>query len=57
MKLTFLITLLFVAFTARAKTASEIYEQASKSTVLVLNLDEKGGRSQGVVVSYLPKGM
>lgn len=52
MKLTLLITLLFVAFTAQAKTASEIYEQASKSTVLVLNLDEKGepqSRGSGVV--------
>ena len=52
MNLTLLITLLFVAFTAQAKTASEIYEQASKSTVLVLNLDEKGepqSRGSGVV--------
>ncbi|MBI5753489.1 MAG: serine protease [Hydrogenophilales bacterium] len=34
--------LIFVAFTAHAKTASDIYEQAAKSTVVVENINAKG---------------
>lgn len=34
--------LFFVAFTVHAKTASEIYEQAARSTVVVQNVDDKG---------------
>ena len=47
---------LLVAFTAHAKTASEIYEQAARSTVVVENIDAKGqmkGMGSGVV---LPDG-
>lgn len=48
--------LIFAAFTAHAKTASEIYEQAAKSTVVVGNIDDKGkihSMGSGVV---LPDG-
>ncbi len=34
--------LLSVAFTAHAKTAGEIYEQAARSTVVVENINDKG---------------
>lgn len=34
--------LLFAAFNVHAMTASEIYQQAAKSTVVVQNLDTKG---------------
>lgn len=48
--------LLFVAFTAHAKTASEIYEQAAKSTVVVENINAKGkAQSMGSGV-VLPDG-
>ncbi|MDO8369525.1 MAG: cell envelope integrity protein TolA [Candidatus Nitrotoga sp.] len=52
----FTVVLLFVAFTAHAKTASEIYEQAARSTVVVENINDKGeiaGLGSGVV---LPNG-
>ncbi len=39
----FTVVLLFVVFTVHAKTASEIYEQAARSTVVVENIDNKGG--------------
>jgi len=48
--------LIFAAFTVHAKTASEIYEQAAKSTVVVGNIDDKGkvhSMGSGVV---LPNG-
>lgn len=48
--------LIFAAFTVHAKTASEIYEQAAKSTVVVGNIDDKGkihSMGSGVV---LPDG-
>lgn len=48
--------LLFSAFTVHAKTASEIYEQAAKSTVVVGNIDDNGkihSMGSGVV---LPDG-
>ena len=39
---TLAVVLFFAAFTAHAKTASEVYEQAAKSTVVVENIDAKG---------------
>ena len=48
--------LLSVAFTDHAKTASEVYEQAARSTVVVENIDAKGkaqGMGSGVI---LPDG-
>jgi hypothetical protein len=38
----FTVVLLFVAFTAHAKTAGEIYEQAAKSTCVAENINDKG---------------
>lgn len=52
----FAAVLFFVTFTAHAKTASEIYEQAARSTVVVENINDKGeiaGFGSGVV---LPDG-
>ena len=34
--------LLFAVFTSHAKTASEVYEQAAGSTVVVENIDAQG---------------
>lgn len=48
--------LLWVAATGHAKTASEVYEQAARSTVVVENIDAQGkaqGMGSGVV---LPDG-
>lgn len=39
---TVLLALFLVASTAHAKTASEVYEQAARSTVVVENIDAKG---------------
>jgi len=53
---TLAVILLFVAFTVHAKTASEIYEQAAMSTVVVENINAKGkvqSMGSGVV---LPDG-
>ena len=48
--------LLSVAFTAYAKTASEVYEQAARSTVVVENIDAQGeAQSMGSGV-VLPDG-
>ena len=52
----FTVVLLSVAFTAHAKTAGEIYEQAARSTVVVENINDKGeiaGLGSGVI---LPNG-
>lgn len=46
--------LFLVAFTVHAKSASDIYEQAAKSTVVVENIDAKGkaqGMGSGVVLA------
>ena len=51
-----LFPVLFVAATGHAKTASEVYEQAARSTVVVENIDAQGkaqGMGSGVV---LPDG-
>jgi cytochrome c-type biogenesis protein CcmH/NrfG len=48
------IFLCFVTFAAYGKTASEVYEQAAKSTVVVLNIDNNGknhSMGSGVVFS------
>jgi hypothetical protein len=47
----FTVVLLSVAFTAHAKTAGEIYEQASRSTVVVENINDKG-EIAGLNVGY-----
>lgn len=51
-----LLPLLLVATTGHAKTASEVYEQAARSTVVVENIDAKGkAQSMGSGV-VLPNG-
>lgn len=49
-----LFSLLLVAFTVHAKTASEVYEQAARSTVVVENIDTQGkvqSMGSGVVLA------
>jgi predicted aconitase with swiveling domain len=36
------VTAILAAFPVHAKTPGEVYEQAAKSTVVVLNMDGKG---------------